>query len=292
MRDKTSSIGIIGASGYIGRQLLQRFQQSHIPVRGTYHRQNIPGLIHFDLLRPDFSFLDRPLPLTHLIIASAANASLDKTAEHWEESYATNCLGVKQVLTECFNRGVFPIYFSSDGVFDGKQGNYSEDDVRSPVNKYGHIRKEVEDFLLASQKPFLILRMSRVFDTDGGSTTLTTLLIDLKKDLESCRTLTLATDQWFTPIHIDDLFFFVSGLIEMGKEGVYHLASLPRISRFELAQEIKHFFNLPGSILPGKINSFHFREQRPLDTSLNIEKISTLTGFQRKPLDFFLEKMA
>jgi len=289
IKKKQMDIGIVGASGYIGQQLFRRFQQENIYVRGTYHQHVIPGFFHLDLLHPDFSFLDKPTPLTHVIISSAANASLDKTAESWEESYNTNCLGVKKLIEECFQRGIMPIYFSSDGIFDGVKGNYIETDMRNPINKYGLIKKEVEDLLFASGKNFLIIRMSRVFDTDNQNSN---LLLDLKRRLQSEEKLREAVDQWFTLIHIDDLFFFIISLLDKKCTGVYHLASLPRISRFDLADAIKQFFGFDRAVLiPAKINFFNFKERRPLDTSLNIGKVQSVTGFRLKTLDFFLEKM-
>ncbi len=283
------SIGIVGASGYIGQKIFKYFSQRNVSVRGTYHKQKINGLSHFDLLNPDFSFLDQPTPLTHMIITSAANASLDKTADFFEESYNINCLGVKRLIEECFQRGIMPIYFSSDGLFDGLKGNYSETDIRNPVNKYGLIKKEVEDFILAYEKPFLILRMSRVFDTDKQSST---LLMELKKNLELGKELKVADDQYFTLIHVDDLLFFLCSLLSKKCTGIYHLASLPRLSRFNLADKIRQFFGFDHTVLiPVSINSFNFKELRPLDTSLNIEKIQDITGFKLKNIDFFLQKM-
>ena len=88
---------------------------------------------------------------------------MDETKKNWQNSYYINVERVKAIIDYCFKNKVIPIYISSDAVFDGSKGNYSENDKKNPILSYGKIKNEVENYLLNSNNFFLIVRIGRVF---------------------------------------------------------------------------------------------------------------------------------
>jgi len=55
------------------------------------------------------------------------------------------------------------IYLSTDYVFDGNNGPYSEDDIPNPLNNYAKAKFETEKNILNSVSNYLILRITVVY---------------------------------------------------------------------------------------------------------------------------------
>src|ERR1700691_148808 len=71
-----------------------------------------------------------------VVIHAAAIGDIDFCENHPETARVVN-VGITQSVAEyCGRSGVRLVYLSTDNVFDGKQGNYVEDDRANPVNEY------------------------------------------------------------------------------------------------------------------------------------------------------------
>lgn len=277
---------IVGASGYMGYNLFQRFKNEGREVLGTYCNSKKEGLIHFDLNLGQVKNIIEPQKMRYVIITAVANVETDKTKKNWEYSYQTNVIQVKEVVRFCFENDLIPIYISSDNVFDGQKGNYKEDDQTTPINCYGKIKQEVENFILASGKPYVILRMGKIFGVkkkDG--TVLTSTLESLLGDEK----VSWIDDQFFTPIYLEDLCNFVNRVIDENYLGIFHLASLKKTTRYEIAKAINTFFNLNYQISSCTVNSLNLLDKRPRLIDLNIDKYKKLTGYEEKNIDYYLE---
>lgn len=287
MKDKKNNILILGASGYIGNYLFNKFKQEHFNVLGTYSENEKAGLLRFNLDSMNLGDLKLDSKkITHLIIAAAANAKIDESKKYWNHSYKINVTTIKKIINYCFDRKIVPLYLSSDGVFDGKKGNYGENDKTNPINCYGKMRAEVENHILKSKKPFIILRMGRVFGIDMEDGTILTRTLKQMSREKKCLYI---SDVKFTPVYVDDLYQFMKFLIERKLEGIFHIASLKPTTQYEIAQTIKKMFKLKNSkINPCKIKSLNLLEQRPQCTTLNINKYEKLIGSKIKSADYYL----
>lgn len=283
-------ITIIGASGYIGHSLFDRFKDDHFKINGTYSQHPLPGLFHLDLTEND---LLARLQLrvsgsedSYMVIAAAAHARPDASKIHWDESYNINVVKIREILDYCFMKKIIPIYLSTDNVFDGFKGGYGEADSKNPLNSYGAIKHEVEEYIFRSRKPNVILRLGKVFGINFHDGTFFTSMLKEMKEKEEIH---CATDQVFTPCYIEDLYLAIKNIIEEKYLGVFHLASLKRLNRYEVALAIKNKFNMVNiPIIPCTIDSLGLLEPRPKLIDLNINKWKQLTGFKEKSLDFYL----
>tara|TARA_Y100000310_G_scaffold151436_1_gene151034 strand:+ start:180 stop:1058 length:879 start_codon:yes stop_codon:yes gene_type:complete len=288
MKDRKNNILLIlGASGYIGNYLFNQFRKEGFDVVGTYFKNKKPGLIHFDLENANLNDLKLNTDkITHLIIAAATNAKIDESKIYWDYNYKINVIRIKSLIDYCFKHDIIPIYLSSDAVFNGKKGNYIEEDKTNPINCYGKIRYEVENHIKKFKKPYVIIRAGRVFGTEVGDGTLITSML---KNMRKGENMKCATDQVFTPIYIEDFFNFIKITIEKKYMGIFHLASLKATNHYEIAKSIKKFFHFDNVELETrKIDSFDIIDKRPKLTSLNIEKYKKITGNQEKKIEYFL----
>ena len=278
---------VLGASGYIGNNLYKNFLKEGFDVTGTYSNNKTDGLIHFDIRNMNLDKIKINKKIRYVIIASGINVNIDNSKKDWKNSYYVNVTKTKVIIDYCFENNIIPIYISSDGVFDGLKGGYIETDKKNPVNCYGTIKSEVEDYLLKSGNKFIILRMGRVFGTDSYDGTIITNII---RQLREGEKLLCANDEIFTPLYINDLCKAVIKLIRERYEGVLHLISIESTSRYKIAKTVQKYFNLRNiEIIPCKINSLGLLEKRPLLINLDDSKFNNLVKTEHHDIKHYLE---
>lgn len=280
-------IVIVGASGYIGNNLFRRFKEKGQEIMGTYCRHQKAGLTYFDLETSKIADLIlKPSEVSHIIVTASINVITDETKKNWEKSHFINAVKTKELIRFCFENNIIPIYFSTDNIFDGIKGNYKEDDATNPINCYGRIKDEVEKYLRSSGKLFVIVRLGRVFGIEKGDGTILTSTLETVMANKKQHWI---KDQYFTPLYIEDLFQFINMIITQKQEGIFHLASLPKTTRYEIATAIKSYFNLHGKIMPCTVDSLDFLDKRPKLVDLNTDKYHKMIGDQEKKIEYFLQ---
>ena len=105
---------LTGGSGVLGTEL-QKLIKCHAP-----HRV-------FDITR-HIDFTDRP----SLFVHCAAFTDLVRAEKERDLCYQTNVIGTRNIASH----GIPMLYISTEYVFDGEKGNYSEEDYPNPKNFY------------------------------------------------------------------------------------------------------------------------------------------------------------
>lgn len=135
---------ITGASGLLGRKLLQQFTKEGWECLGLAFTRVRKGLVRVNLCQKEEvkKVIEDFQP--HVIVHSAAERRPDVVAEQGERAKALN-VGATELLTElCQQRGVFLLYISTDYVFDGKEPPYQTTAVTNPLNTYGVSKRDGE----------------------------------------------------------------------------------------------------------------------------------------------------
>lgn len=94
------------------------------------------------------------------IIHLAAVSDQKKASVHIHESYATNVVGTRNVSRVASELGLKLFYISSDYVFRGTSGGYTEEDVPDPANWYGFTKAAGEIEISRVVKEYCIIRTS------------------------------------------------------------------------------------------------------------------------------------
>jgi dTDP-4-dehydrorhamnose reductase len=280
-------ITVLGASGYIGGYLFRRLREDGVKAAGTYCRRPQANLLFFDLNVSQPDELPRSADgADYLIIAAAEEARIDQTLLNWERAYLANVVRTKALIDYCFTEGITPVYFSTDNVFNGEKGGYREGDARNPINGYGRIRNEIEDYLLSSARGFLLLRLGRVLGAGAGDDT---LISGMARQMRDKRVMLCADDQRFTPVYIEDLYSFIKHAVTNGLRGVFHLASFDPLTHYTIALGLRRQLGFSGAeVIACKINSLGLLEKRPLLIDLDDTKAREAAGFRHRRLEDFL----
>jgi dTDP-4-dehydrorhamnose reductase len=127
------------------------------------------------------------------------------------------------------------VYVSSDAVFDGGKGNYTEADTPHPITPYGKARQVVETTIENNLESFLIVRTSYIYgkNRSGWDKRTAQLLHEGKKGGPIFR----FVDMYRSPILVDDLAKRIWLLIEKKARGIVHVAG-ERTSIYEFCKKI------------------------------------------------------
>ena len=103
-------------------------------------------------------YLKRNKP-THVIHAAALSRPMNIHDLHISKSIDVNIIGTCNIVKVCSNLKIKLIYFSTGYVYEGKKGNYKEDDPVKPINNYAWSKLGGE-CAVAMYKNSLILRIT------------------------------------------------------------------------------------------------------------------------------------
>lgn len=216
-----------------------------------------------------------------VIMNAAALTNVDWCEEHREEAWNGNVVAVENLVEAARKVGAKLIHVSTDYVFDGKAGNYSEDDKPNPVNYYGKTKLAGENAIRVADIDHAILRTIVVYGYGIGVKKNFALWV-----LDSLRTgkpIRCVTDQIANPTYVADLARAIITIAELGKSGVYHVSGREEVSRYEFAVRVAGVFGLnPALIAPIRTDELVQRAARPMHTTLVTLKAETEIGY--KPL--------
>ncbi|MFH0899277.1 MAG: sugar nucleotide-binding protein [Pseudomonadota bacterium] len=273
-------IGIVGASGLVGRNLWAHFAQQHAEqhaehggVLGTYCDRQRDGLIHFDLQKGEFGVFAG----CRAVIVSIQLPSIDHYRRDVASAYDFSVTKTIALLDWLRERKIKPVFLSSEQVFDGAKGLYEEDDEPNPLNLYGRYKLEVERFMQERLDDYLIFRLSKTYSKDpqdGG------VYLEILDRLRRGEKQTAAFNQVYNPTDVALVCRFIRRSLELGLSGLYHLADRKVMSRLELAREIaaEHGIDHRGLVEGIDYRTLGLVEPRPLDTSMRVERIHRLCG--------------
>jgi dTDP-4-dehydrorhamnose reductase len=270
---------ITGAGGLIGSYLV-RAAATAATVASEWQ---VYGLSRRDLDLTDAQAVRRRFKALHpsLVIHCAA---MSKTTQCRQDPALARRVNVEATarLAE-LARDIPFIFFSSDLVFDGKQGRYVETDPVSPINIYGETKVAAEQWVLANPRHTVI----RTSLTAGRSPTGDRSFVEeMRRALEAGQPLTLFTDEYRCPIPASATARAVWELVPLNCPGLYHLAGAERLSRWEIGRLLAaRWPELKADLRSGSVKDYP-GGLRAADASLVCAKIQALLSF---PLPGFTE---
>jgi dTDP-4-dehydrorhamnose reductase len=274
---------ITGASGLYGSKLAQlalakgyevySADIQSLTVYGNFVKLDISGKEQvaeaFKSIKPD------------VVVHAATLTDVDKCELNRELAWKVNVEGTKNIVEAAKSLDSFLIYISTDYVFSGEKGCYTETDKPNPINYYGVTKLKAEE-IVKTQTEYFIARPSVIYGATSaaGKVNFALWLIETLRKGERAK---IVTDQWNTPTLNTNLAEMTLEAVERRLTGIYHLCGATRVSRFEFAQRIAEAFGLDKGLIDKVLSSqFSWPAKRPMDSSLDTSKAqSTL---KNKPL--------
>ena len=276
------NILITGCSGQLGYRLMHDLS-SYFNVIETY-KEHSDRNKKLDLTeKSDFQHIFSAYN-PDLIINCAAITNVDYCEENRSECHLVNVEGLNKLISFS-KKHTKIIHISTDYVFDGSKGNYSENSLTHPLNYYGKCKLESENLLIGSNREYIIFRPSMIFD-NRSSNFFTWVVNSLKNE----RVIKVATDMFSTPTWIPFFSNIIMKSIHLNINGLFHCGTDKSISRFEFAQSIARKFNCDEKlIIPTVLDEIEFIAKRPKNTSLISRKIAERTDLDIDNIHYILK---
>ena len=210
--------------------------------------------------------------------------NVDACEQNQEDCWNINVKAVEYIASasECINAHL--VHLSTDFIFDGKSGPYSEEDTPNPLHFYAKSKLESERIVQKIMTKWSIARTIIIYGvTDNMSRS--NLVLWAKKEMENGNVINVINDQFRSPTFAEDLAKGCISLVDHSAFGIYHLSGPKTYSILELVNLVADFYNLDKSLInPISTSSLNQPAKRPLVTGFIIDK--AIKDFGYDPVDF------
>ena len=264
---------VTGASGLLGRKVAQQALEKGYEVYSIYKEHMIASgtSIKLDLTNRKklLKVISKRKP--DAVIHMAAYTDVDGCETNRDLAWKVNAEATKHVAIASAIMGSHLTYVSTDYVFDGEKGFYTEEDGPNPISYYGYTKLKGEEFVREHAKEWCIARASVIYG--WGPQHKQNFATWLINNLNQGKEVKVLTDQYVSPTLNTNLAEMLLEIAERKIAGTLHTAGATRVSRQEFALKLAEVFNLNMNLIkPAKMNEMSWRAKRPKDSSLNICK--------------------
>ena len=270
---------VLGGSGLIGDHFITNSKSNDFITTYRNNVTNFSNVISVKINLPqDWPKLEELIlkEKPDIVLNSIAYSNSDFCETNREETYMLHVKISEKITTICSKINSKIVFLSTDYVFDGKKGNYSENDKTNPINYYGHTKDLAEKIILKNENN-LVLRTAMVYGLSSKVRFLRYVIENLKKDQE----INTYDDIFNSATLLDDLTNGISKAIEFDANGIYHMVGSSCVSRFDFAKTVAKVFNFNENLIkPASIVSAKLKAQRPINPCLNNSKAVKTFGIK------------
>jgi dTDP-4-dehydrorhamnose reductase len=176
------------------------------------------------------------------VIHTAANTNVDQCETEPAVARQINVDAVTHVVAACNDIGAGVVQLSTDYVFDGHDGPYSEEAETHPLSQYGQMKLDSEAAVIDGAHRGLVVRTLWLYGHRPGvrPNLVTWPLAALLRG----ETVRVVTDQWGNPTLVADLARAIVQLCRSDVSGRFHFGGSSFLSRYELVQRMASYFRL------------------------------------------------
>ena len=232
------------------------------------------------------------------VINAAALTNVDYCESHREEAERVNVTGVRHIAEAANEVRARVIHISTDTVFDGERGQYSENDLPNPINFYSRTKLESEK-IVSRLSNYAIARPSVVYgyhssppsDGDGPTKALNFAMFVLDR-IQRGDTVRAVTDQYSSPTFADSLAEGLLKLSSLSENGIFHTAGRSCVNRYEFAIKLARIFGYPVELVRPVLSSeLKQSARRPKNCCLKVVKAETLLKTRFSTISQGIERM-
>lgn len=287
---------VLGASGLTGYKSMQ-LAKKRFEVYGTFNMRKFPyssdSLLHLDITKEDIVKKKFREIRPDVVLNTTALHNVDYCESHQEEAFNINAKVVGEIANLCNNLGSRLIHISTDFVFDGEKGNYSESDIPNPQSVYAKSKLdgEVQAKKAAS---YSIIRSSVVYgwtpleiqgSVSSSGKPMNFALWALTK-MNKTEELQIVNDQYTSPTLADVLAAVALRAATKQTNDLYHASGTSCMSRYEFTQKIAAAMGyLPDSIKAINSKSIAQVAKRPMNSCLNCKKLQNELNYKLLDID-------
>ena len=270
---------VTGASGLLGINVAMEACKTH-SVTGVSYKRSLSSppfnVVEQDLLADGAieRLLDEARP--DWVIHCAALADIDLSEAHPGLVMRLNADVPGNLAKETARRGLRLLHISTDAVFDGTKGDYSEEDAPNPLSNYARSKLAGEAQVLAADPYAAVVRVNLFGWSVSGSRSLAEVFLN---NLSAGRAIRGFTDVNFCPMLATDLAGVLLNMLDRGLVGVYHAVGSTCTTKYLFGQAVAQRFGYAAEqVEPISVENAGLAARRSLRLTLRTTKLAKALG--------------
>jgi len=223
-----------------------------------------------------------------VVLHCAAIANVDACESDADLAHRVNAELPGAIAETCRRRSVKMIQISTDAVFDGIKGNFTEDDETNPLSVYARTKRDGENAVLSANADALVARVNFYGWSASGKRSLAEIFVH---NLQAGQRMQGFTDVTFCPMNILDLSDLLVESADLDLKGIYHMVGAEPMSKYEFGKRIAEKFGFDTSLIqPVSIQESGLKAVRSPNLSLSTAKLQSALGRDLPAFDAGLQK--
>lgn len=282
---KLAKFMIVGASGFIGRHTLAQARALGYEAIGTASQSRSEGLVGLDLARDRLtekvptSFFKTEEPV--FVIISAAISKIDVCHREPEVTRTINVTNTLRLMEDAAALGAHPVFLTSNVVFDGRAGYYTENEPHSPISEYGRQKAEIETYCRSHHPDWFLVRLDKVVGDDPAEKHLFT---EWYRWSQANQPILCMTNHIFSPTHVGDVAKAVILGCTQGLAGLFNVCNNEYFCRDELARQFFRILGREAQIVCKTQAELGFLDLRLEKAYMDASRFMEATGMHFTPM--------
>ena len=266
---------VTDASGLLGLNFSIHAAKLH-EVVGTFNQNKLKNVPFFteaiDFSQEDHSIsrIDEIHP--DVVIHCAAMANLEECENNPSQAQYINAEIPGKLANYCKKNDVKFVHISTDAVFDGKNGNYSEQDQPNPLSIYAKSKLAGEYLVQEENEHAIIARVNFFGWSITGKRSLGEFFYN---NLKVQNPINGFIDVMFCPLYVSLLTDLILDMVDRQLSGLYHVVSSNSMSKYDFGCEIAEKFEFDPSVIhPISVDKSELIAERSKNLTLSTEKLT------------------
>lgn len=262
---------VIGGSGLVGSNIVEKAHNLDANVTATYH-QNPSNHTDVKLDKTDSEATRNVITDVDpdLIVDTAAFHDVDASETERDQAWTVNATGTRNVATAANEANAHLVYLSTDYVFPGNpdEAPYTESDPVAPPNYYAETKYAAEQTTkIADQST--ILRPSVIYGL-ASDNFITWVLSELRAGEE----VGIVDDQISAPTYAPDLASACLEIFQQNLTGLYHATGPSSVSRYTFTETLAEVYGFDTDLVqPISTEELGQDAPRPKDSTLDSRRL-------------------
>tara|TARA_B100000900_G_scaffold412332_1_gene433889 strand:- start:81 stop:995 length:915 start_codon:yes stop_codon:yes gene_type:complete len=281
----SKKILITGSNGLLGQKLVLALRHNHevmatsigacrMNTQSGFAYENLDVTNEQDVRKIVLYF--RP----DAIINTAAMTNVDSCEDDKENCDKLNVYAVQYLADACAEVGAHLVHISTDFIFDGEDGPYTEEDQANPLSYYGLSKWRSEQILQKHSCDWAVLRTIIVYGT-ADNLSRENIVLWGRRALKEGEPLNIIDDQFRAPTLAEDLAKACVLAVEKSVKGVYNVSGKDIMSILEIVECMADFYGCDKSII-NRISTATLKQKakRPPKTGFILDKSINELAYQ------------
>lgn len=270
---------VTGASGLLGLNLALQLSDAS-PVVGVVNHSPLANA-PFELLQADLAQPGQAAQVVEdarpdVIIHCAALAVIDACEAQPELAYRVNAELPGELAQLSARHAIKLVHISTDAVFDGQRGGYSEDEAPNPLSVYARTKLAGEQLVRQANPNAAIARVNFYGWSLHGKRSLGEFFYNA---LSAGTHVKGFTDVLFCPLLVNDLVDVLCAIVNHDLKGVYHAVSSQSLSKYDFGCRVARLFGLDESLItPVSVQAGGLQAARSPNLTVSTAKLAAALG--------------